>query len=137
MGSRGPPQGNTMDHYALPGLVSQGASRHGSIREGQNEELGEPSWAELRQTIQGSRQVLESKIETVAIEVGLLRTDLRKRSLTGSADGRVEIQADRTMALAALDQSDVAPYATSMNQELTSLTGIWSRRRYVLINLGT
>ncbi|KAJ1140948.1 hypothetical protein NDU88_007285 [Pleurodeles waltl] len=49
-------------------------------RVGQNiePEAGEPSRAELLQAIQDSRQALESKIETVAIEVNFLRTDLLK-----------------------------------------------------------
>ncbi|KAJ1187287.1 hypothetical protein NDU88_004064 [Pleurodeles waltl] len=36
----------------------------------------EPSWAEILAAVQASR--LEGKIETVALEVNLLRTDLRK-----------------------------------------------------------
>ncbi|KAJ1151894.1 hypothetical protein NDU88_004673 [Pleurodeles waltl] len=47
---------------------------------GPEEETGEPSRAELLQAIQGSRQALVGKIETVAIEVNLLRTDLHKVS---------------------------------------------------------
>ncbi|KAJ1084670.1 hypothetical protein NDU88_004816 [Pleurodeles waltl] len=42
-------------------------------------------------------------------------------SPTGSENGRVEIQADRTMVLAVSDQSGVAPAATSMNQEQGAL----------------
>ncbi|KAJ1213045.1 hypothetical protein NDU88_000684 [Pleurodeles waltl] len=51
-------------------------------RVGQNVDhgAGEHSRAELLQTIQDSRQALENKIETVAIEINLLRTDLRKVS---------------------------------------------------------
>ncbi|KAJ1113904.1 hypothetical protein NDU88_002144 [Pleurodeles waltl] len=40
----------------------------------------EPSQAKILATIQGSRVALESKIETVAVEVNLLRADLRKVS---------------------------------------------------------
>ncbi|KAJ1089654.1 hypothetical protein NDU88_002803 [Pleurodeles waltl] len=81
----GDSRGNTMDQYAIPGLVSQRASCHAS---GMNEDLGEPTRGELLQAIQDSQQVLESKIETVAIEVKLLCTDLRKvsefyRAITG------------------------------------------------------
>ncbi|KAJ1157148.1 hypothetical protein NDU88_009863 [Pleurodeles waltl] len=44
-------------------------------------------------------------------------------SPTGSQDGRVDIQADGTMALAAVDQSDVVPAGMLMNQQLTVLRG--------------
>ncbi|KAJ1209474.1 hypothetical protein NDU88_004852 [Pleurodeles waltl] len=40
----------------------------------------EPTRSELLAAIQGSRVVLEGKIEAVAVEVNLLRTDLRKVS---------------------------------------------------------
>ncbi|KAJ1136233.1 hypothetical protein NDU88_002650 [Pleurodeles waltl] len=76
----GTPQGNTKDLYVLLAPASQCAACHTSGRVGQCEETGEPSRAELMQAIQGSRQALESKIEMVAIEVNLLRTDLCKVS---------------------------------------------------------
>ncbi|KAJ1160408.1 hypothetical protein NDU88_000910 [Pleurodeles waltl] len=41
---------------------------------------GEPSRAELLAAIKGSRVALERKIETVAVEINLLRADLQKVS---------------------------------------------------------
>ncbi|KAJ1130649.1 hypothetical protein NDU88_009000 [Pleurodeles waltl] len=76
-------QGNTMEQYTTVVPISQRAARLGGTDEGQSgmttaEEL---SQAEILATIQGSRVALEGKIETeVAVEVNLLRADLRKVS---------------------------------------------------------
>ncbi|KAJ1169621.1 hypothetical protein NDU88_001512 [Pleurodeles waltl] len=45
----------------------------------------------------------------------------RQQSPVGSDDGRVEIQAEGTMALEVKHQSDVAPAITLMTQELRAL----------------
>ncbi|KAJ1092038.1 hypothetical protein NDU88_005152 [Pleurodeles waltl] len=77
---QGTPKDNTMDHYALLAHASQCAMRHTSGWVDQSTDHGELSRAELLQAIQGSPMALENKIETVAIKVNLLRTDLRKIS---------------------------------------------------------
>ncbi|KAJ1119156.1 hypothetical protein NDU88_007342 [Pleurodeles waltl] len=75
-------QGNTMEQYTTPVPLPQRlALSEGSgdnIRVPANPE--EPSRAELLAAIQGYRVALEGKIETVAVEVNLLRADLQKVS---------------------------------------------------------
>ncbi|KAJ1156580.1 hypothetical protein NDU88_009298 [Pleurodeles waltl] len=60
--------------------------------------VDEPCRAELLAVIQGSRVALEGEIETVALEVKLLRADLRKVSdKVKVAEGSiVELQMDIT-----------------------------------------
>ncbi|KAJ1210396.1 hypothetical protein NDU88_005760 [Pleurodeles waltl] len=75
-------QGNTMEQYTTVGPLLQHAARLGGTEEGQSglpppEEL---SRAKILAAIQGSRVAPEGKIETVAVEVNLLRADLRKVS---------------------------------------------------------
>ncbi|KAJ1209137.1 hypothetical protein NDU88_004515 [Pleurodeles waltl] len=75
-------QGNTMEQYTTPvaphwwpaGLEVSGDAAGAPLS------AGEPSRAELLAAIQGSRVALEGKIETVAVEINLLRADLRKVS---------------------------------------------------------
>ncbi|KAJ1089349.1 hypothetical protein NDU88_002500 [Pleurodeles waltl] len=57
---------------------------------------GEPSQVELLASIQGSRVALEGKIEAVAVEVNLLRADLRKVSdKVKAAEGTIsELQSE-------------------------------------------
>ncbi|KAJ1097553.1 hypothetical protein NDU88_002671 [Pleurodeles waltl] len=63
----------------------------GWLGQGADQETGEPSRAELLQAIQGSQLAPGNKIETVALKVNLLRTDLRKVSDKVSlAEGSIE-----------------------------------------------
>ncbi|KAJ1206324.1 hypothetical protein NDU88_001731 [Pleurodeles waltl] len=75
-------QGNTMEQYTTPVPLPQPLARSGengdNMRVPANPE--EPSRAELLAAIQGSRVALEGKIETVAVEVNLLRAELWKVS---------------------------------------------------------
>ncbi|KAJ1107224.1 hypothetical protein NDU88_004617 [Pleurodeles waltl] len=73
-------QGNTMEQYTTVGPLPQRAARLGGTEEGQSGMLPaeELSQAEILAAIQGSRVALEGKIETVVVEVNLLRADLRK-----------------------------------------------------------
>ncbi|KAJ1200720.1 hypothetical protein NDU88_004541 [Pleurodeles waltl] len=75
-------QGNTMEHYTTPVPRSQRPARSDENGDtiGAPVNPEEPSRAELLATIQGSRVALEGKIETVAVEMNLLRADLRKVS---------------------------------------------------------
>ncbi|KAJ1180067.1 hypothetical protein NDU88_005291 [Pleurodeles waltl] len=75
-------QGNTMEQYTMPAQVPQRQTRVG-CPEGVRETPApaeEPSRAKLLAAIQGSCVVLEGKSEAVAVEMNLLRTDLRKDS---------------------------------------------------------
>ncbi|KAJ1171573.1 hypothetical protein NDU88_003434 [Pleurodeles waltl] len=65
-------QGNTMEQYTTVGGTEEGQS--GTMP------AEEPSRAKILAAIQGSRVALEGKIETLAVEVNLLRADLRKVS---------------------------------------------------------
>ncbi|KAJ1107017.1 hypothetical protein NDU88_004414 [Pleurodeles waltl] len=73
-------QGNTMEQYTTPvPLPKRPARMDGSgdsVRVPATSD--EPSHAELLAAIQGSRVALEGKIQTVAVEVNLLRVDLQK-----------------------------------------------------------
>ncbi|KAJ1207086.1 hypothetical protein NDU88_002478 [Pleurodeles waltl] len=75
-------QGNTMEQYSTPVALPQRLARSEVSGEVANvaSSAGEPSRAELLAAIQGSRVALEGKIETFAVEVNLLRADLRKVS---------------------------------------------------------
>ncbi|KAJ1127016.1 hypothetical protein NDU88_005422 [Pleurodeles waltl] len=75
-------QGNTMEQYTTVVPLPQRAARLGGTDAGQSgiTPAEEPSRAEIPATIRGSRVALEGKIETVAVEVNLLRADLRKVS---------------------------------------------------------
>ncbi|KAJ1081843.1 hypothetical protein NDU88_002016 [Pleurodeles waltl] len=75
-------QGNTMEQYTTPVVFPQRTSRLEVSGDAACTPLnaGEPSQAELLVAIQGSRVALEGKIETVTVEVNLLRADLRKVS---------------------------------------------------------
>ncbi|KAJ1123013.1 hypothetical protein NDU88_001486 [Pleurodeles waltl] len=77
-----PSQGNTMEEYTTPTLLPQRQTRTGGSGEALEEPTtaGEPTRAELLAAIQGARVALDGKIETVAVEVNLLRADLRKVS---------------------------------------------------------
>ncbi|KAJ1110214.1 hypothetical protein NDU88_007569 [Pleurodeles waltl] len=60
-------------------LIGEGGGGTGEgLSEPANTE--EPSRAEILATIQRSRVALEGKVETVAVEINLLRADLRKVS---------------------------------------------------------
>ncbi|KAJ1165789.1 hypothetical protein NDU88_006206 [Pleurodeles waltl] len=73
-------QGNTMEQYTTPVPLPQRQAR----LEGSGDVLSapanpeKPSCAELLAAIQGSRVNLEGKIETVAVDINLLRSDLRQ-----------------------------------------------------------
>ncbi|KAJ1165779.1 hypothetical protein NDU88_006196 [Pleurodeles waltl] len=75
-------KGNTMEQYTtplpLPHRPARSDENVDNMRVPVNPE--EPSRAELLAAIQGSKVALEGKIETVAVEVNLLRADLRKVS---------------------------------------------------------
>ncbi|KAJ1170444.1 hypothetical protein NDU88_002321 [Pleurodeles waltl] len=71
-----------MEQYTTPAPGSQSQTHMegpGGVLEAPAP-VEEPSRAELLAAVQGSRVVLEGKIEAVAVEVNLLRTDLRKVS---------------------------------------------------------
>ncbi|KAJ1128021.1 hypothetical protein NDU88_006413 [Pleurodeles waltl] len=91
-------QGNTMEQYTTAVATRQRVTRVAGSDDGQSGLLpvGELSQAEILAAIQGSRVALECKIETVAVEVNLLRADLRKVSdKVKVADGSiVELQAE-------------------------------------------
>ncbi|KAJ1142273.1 hypothetical protein NDU88_008600 [Pleurodeles waltl] len=76
----GTPQENTMEHYMNPVSASQRHYRQTTGRGDQDPESAteEPLKAVLLVAIHGTRTALKSKIETVALEVNLLRTDLCK-----------------------------------------------------------
>ncbi|KAJ1110124.1 hypothetical protein NDU88_007479 [Pleurodeles waltl] len=76
-----------MEQYSTPVLVPQRQTHMGCPHMGCTEGIWEapalaeePSCSELLAAIQGSHVVLEGKIKAVAVEVNLLRTDLRKVS---------------------------------------------------------
>ncbi|KAJ1194250.1 hypothetical protein NDU88_003539 [Pleurodeles waltl] len=75
-------RGNTMEQYTTPVPLPQRMVRSevsgDNMRVPMNPE--EPSRTELLAPILGSRVALEGKIEAVAVEVNLLRADLRKVS---------------------------------------------------------
>ncbi|KAJ1132065.1 hypothetical protein NDU88_010395 [Pleurodeles waltl] len=75
-------QSNTMEQYTTVVLLMQHATRLGGTDEGQRgmTPAEEPPQAKILAAIQGSRVALVGKIETVAVEVNLLRADLRKVS---------------------------------------------------------
>ncbi|KAJ1100624.1 hypothetical protein NDU88_005705 [Pleurodeles waltl] len=75
-------QGNTMEQYTTVVPLQQRTARLGGTEEAQSgmTPAEEPSRAEILAAIQGSRVALEGKIETVAVEMNLLRADLRKVS---------------------------------------------------------
>ncbi|KAJ1170304.1 hypothetical protein NDU88_002182 [Pleurodeles waltl] len=75
-------QGNSMEQYTTVVPTPQRITQLGGSDVGQSGLLPaeEPSRAEILAAIQGSRLTLESKIETVAVEVNLLRADLRRIS---------------------------------------------------------
>ncbi|KAJ1134624.1 hypothetical protein NDU88_001075 [Pleurodeles waltl] len=69
-----------MEQYTTP--LPQRQTRTGGLGEALEvpATAGEPTCTELLATIHGARVALEGKIETVAVEVNLLRADLRKVS---------------------------------------------------------
>ncbi|KAJ1110656.1 hypothetical protein NDU88_008004 [Pleurodeles waltl] len=79
-------QGNAMELYNNPAQSGQQEMR----LTGRGTDMGldahvvEPTRAELLPTIQGSREGLEGKIESVAIKFNLLSADLRKRRAGGT-----------------------------------------------------
>ncbi|KAJ1174588.1 hypothetical protein NDU88_006408 [Pleurodeles waltl] len=75
-------QGNTMEQYTTPAPLPQCQTQLGGTGDGLSASTNteEPSRAEILAAVQGSRVALEGKIETVAVEVNLLRADLRKVS---------------------------------------------------------
>ncbi|KAJ1140705.1 hypothetical protein NDU88_007050 [Pleurodeles waltl] len=77
-----PSQGNTMEQYTIPVPLPQNPARSEWSRDAMRVPLDpeEASHAELLAAIQGSRVALEVKLETVAVEVNLLRADLLKVS---------------------------------------------------------
>ncbi|KAJ1084842.1 hypothetical protein NDU88_004988 [Pleurodeles waltl] len=91
-------QGNTMEQYTtpvpLPKRPTRSAGSGDDMRPPANPE--EPSCAEHFAAIQGSRVALEDKIETVALEVNLLRADLQKVSDKDKVaeDAIVELQTE-------------------------------------------
>ncbi|KAJ1195198.1 hypothetical protein NDU88_004479 [Pleurodeles waltl] len=77
-----PLQGNTMELYTTPALSGQWETRltgYGTDA-GMDAPVVEPTRAEQLAAIQGSWEALEVKIESVAVEVSLLRVDLQKAS---------------------------------------------------------
>ncbi|KAJ1157271.1 hypothetical protein NDU88_009986 [Pleurodeles waltl] len=87
-----------MEQYTTVVPTPQRVTWLGGSVEGQSGLLPaeEPSRAEILAAIQGSRVALEGKIETVAVEVNVLREDLRKVSdKVKVAEGLiVELQAE-------------------------------------------
>ncbi|KAJ1105451.1 hypothetical protein NDU88_002857 [Pleurodeles waltl] len=75
-------QGNTMEQYTTPVALPQRTARSEVSGDVVDTPLsaGEPSQAERLVAIQGYLVALEGKIDTVAVEVNLLRADLRKVS---------------------------------------------------------
>ncbi|KAJ1160565.1 hypothetical protein NDU88_001061 [Pleurodeles waltl] len=73
-------QGNTMQQYTKPVVLLQRVVRLEVSGDAVGTPLNtkEPSRVELLTAIQGSQVALEGKIETVAVEVNLLRAELRK-----------------------------------------------------------
>ncbi|KAJ1206935.1 hypothetical protein NDU88_002328 [Pleurodeles waltl] len=71
-------QGNTMEQYTTAMAAQQRITWVAGSDDGQSGLLPvkEPSQAEILAAIQGSRVVLEGKIEMVAVEVNLLQADL-------------------------------------------------------------
>ncbi|KAJ1091260.1 hypothetical protein NDU88_004387 [Pleurodeles waltl] len=71
-----------MEQYTTTVPMPQRVTRVAGSDDGQSGLLSveEPLRAEILTAIQGSRVALEGKIETVAVEVNLLRADLRKVS---------------------------------------------------------
>ncbi|KAJ1152391.1 hypothetical protein NDU88_005166 [Pleurodeles waltl] len=70
-------QGKTMEQYTTPVPPPQRHTRLGGSEDSQSVATTtvEPSGAEIFAAIQDSRVALEGKIETVAVEVNLLRAD--------------------------------------------------------------
>ncbi|KAJ1213204.1 hypothetical protein NDU88_000843 [Pleurodeles waltl] len=89
-------QGNTMEQYTTPVPPPQCTVWLGGADDGQSgmTTAEEPSQAETLAAIQGSRVALEGKIETVAVEVNLLRADLRKVSVKVAEGSVVELQTE-------------------------------------------
>ncbi|KAJ1194187.1 hypothetical protein NDU88_003482 [Pleurodeles waltl] len=90
--------GNTMEQYTTPVAPLQRQARSevsGDVADAPSS-AGEPSRKELLAAIQGSRVALEGKIETFALEVNLLRADLRKVSnKVKAAEGSIaELQSE-------------------------------------------
>ncbi|KAJ1139760.1 hypothetical protein NDU88_006127 [Pleurodeles waltl] len=71
-----------MEQYTTPMPLPQRHTHTGGSAEALEEPAteGEPTRAELLATIHGAGVALEAKIEMVAVEVNLLRADLRKVS---------------------------------------------------------
>ncbi|KAJ1213358.1 hypothetical protein NDU88_000996 [Pleurodeles waltl] len=132
----GPSQGNTMDQYVTPLQRTTGQKTDMSVH-GSEQGLTRP---ELLAAIHGSRDVLEGKKETVAIEVNLLHTDLHRFSNNVKvAEGSIaELQADvatlqKQMTLVTSQQwaldvrlEDVECRSCGNN---VRLLGFWSKRR--------
>ncbi|KAJ1193022.1 hypothetical protein NDU88_002328 [Pleurodeles waltl] len=75
-----PFQWNTIKHSTVATPLLQCQTQQTGQREDQDASASveEPPHAELHAAIQGSRSALEGKIESMALEVNLLRTDRRK-----------------------------------------------------------
>ncbi|KAJ1104512.1 hypothetical protein NDU88_001923 [Pleurodeles waltl] len=69
-------QSNAVTQYALAQGLQQSTIQQTGAQEADTE--GEPLRGVLMEAIQGSRTILESKVDTVAIEVGFLHADLCK-----------------------------------------------------------
>ncbi|KAJ1196930.1 hypothetical protein NDU88_000793 [Pleurodeles waltl] len=91
-------QGNTMEQYTTPVPLPQCQTCSGESGDVLSMPVTaeEPSRAELLAATQGSRIALEGKIETVAVEVNLLRADFQKVSdKVRVAEGSIaELQTD-------------------------------------------
>ncbi|KAJ1173596.1 hypothetical protein NDU88_005426 [Pleurodeles waltl] len=116
-------QGNTMEQYTTPVPLPQCVARTKVSGDDMRMPLNpeEPSRAELLAAIQGSRVVLESKIETVVVEVNLLQADLRKVSNKGcgtqgevsiGVEGQQYIAVGRTINMLTWDVRGLKSYTT-------------------------
>ncbi|KAJ1207964.1 hypothetical protein NDU88_003354 [Pleurodeles waltl] len=90
-------QGNTMEQYTTLVVLLQRVARLEVSGDNVGMPLNteEPSRAKLLAPIQGSRVALEGKIETVAVEVNLLRAGLRKVAESSIAELQTEVGALR------------------------------------------
>ncbi|KAJ1191084.1 hypothetical protein NDU88_000400 [Pleurodeles waltl] len=102
-------QGNAIEQYTKPVPLSQQQTRSGGPEDVicAPGSTGEPSQAKLLAAIQGSRVALEGKIETMAVEVYLLRADLRNVSeMIKVAEGSiVELQTEDDILVMGKDEA--------------------------------
>ncbi|KAJ1129270.1 hypothetical protein NDU88_007641 [Pleurodeles waltl] len=114
-------QGNTMEQYTTPvapqrrpvGLEVSGNAAGAPLS------AGKPSQAEPLAAIQGSYVALEGKIETVAVEVNLLRADLWKVS------DKVKVVEGSIAEL----QSEVGTLRSQVAQATSTMTNVRSNGR--------